>query len=279
MLDKAMGFDPDAYVPDMEDSVPELEKQNARNVIASHLEKLKAVGPLMIPRVNSLESGLIEEDLLSVVGPSIDGVSVGKIRTAQDIHEISALITDLESKQQMVAGKISLIPWIETAQAVVHCHDICTASPRIVGVAFGAEDFTHDMGIERVGDESESELAFARNTLCIAARAAGILALDTPYFRFKDEPGLKRNVVAGKRCGFKGKFAIHPAQVAPINRAFSPTPTEIAHARRVVAAFEEAERSGRGSTSLEGNVIDVPVMKRAREVLKLAASVSNSEMS
>ena len=118
-----------------------------------------------------------------------------------------------------------------------------------------------------------------RNTLCIAARAAGILALDTPYFKFKDEAGLKRNVAAAKRCGFKGKFAIHPAQVAPINRAFSPTPTEIEHARRVVAAFEQAERSGRGSTSLEGNVIDVPVVKRARAVLELAGSISRSEVS
>ncbi len=278
MLDKAMGFDPDAYVPDMEDSVPESEKQNARNVVASHLQKLKAVGALVIPRVNSLQSGLIEADLAAVVGASIDGISAGKIRTAQDIHEISDLITDLESKQQMAPGQISLIPWIETAQAVVHCHEICTASPRIIGVAFGAEDFTHDMGIERLGDESESGLAFARNTLCIAARAAGILALDTPYFKFKDETGLERNVAAAKRCGFKGKFAIHPAQVAPINRAFSPTPTEIEHARRVVAAFEQAERSGRGSTSLEGNVIDVPVVKRARALLELAGTITESNV-
>ncbi len=271
-----MGFDPDVYVPDMEDSVPESEKKNARKVIASHLRKLKAVGPLVIPRVNSLQSGWIEEDLLSVVGPFIDGISIGKIRTAQDIHEISDLITELESKQQMAAGGVRLIPWIETAQAVVHCHEICTASPRIVAVAFGAEDFTHDMGIERLGDESESELAFARNTLCITARAAAILALDTPYFRFKDEAGLKRNVAAAKRCGFKGKFAIHPAQVAPINRAFSPTKADVEYARRVVAAFEEAERSGRGSTSLEGNVIDVPVAKRARAVLELAGTMSKS---
>jgi citrate lyase subunit beta/citryl-CoA lyase len=263
----------------MEDSVPESEKKNVRNVIASHLEKLKAVGPLVVPRVNSLDSGLIEEDLASVVGPFVDGISVGKIRTAQDIHDISDLITGLEVKRRLTIGEIRLIPWIETAQAVVHCHAICTANPRIVAVAFGAEDFTHDMGIERVGDESESELAFARNTLCIAARAAGILGLDTPYFRFKDDAGLMSNVAAAKRCGFKGKFAIHPAQVAPINRAFSPTPMEIEHARRVVAVFEEAERTGRGSTSLDGNVIDVPVMKRAREVLKLAGSVSNSEMS
>lgn len=276
MLEKAMGFRPDAYVPDMEDSVPESEKQNARMVIASHIEKLQAIGPLVIPRVNALESGWIEEDLGSVVGPDIDGVSVGKIRTARDIRVVSDLITELESKQHMPAGRISLIPWIETAQAVMHCYEICTASPRIVAVGFGAEDFTHDMEIERVGDESESDLAFARNTVCIAARAAGVLALDTPYFKFKDDAGLARNVAAAKRCGFKGKFAIHPAQVEPINRAFSPTQADIEYARRVVAAFEEAERVGRGSTSLNGNVIDVPVVKRARAVLELAGSVVDS---
>ncbi len=274
MLQKALGFHPDAYVPDMEDSVPESEKQNARQVIASHLAKLQTAGPWVIPRVNSLQSGLMEQDLAAVIGKSIDAISVGKLRTAQDIRDICELISALESKHDLAAGEIPLIPWIETAQAVVHCHEICTASARIVAIAFGAEDFTHDMGIERVGDESEADLAFARNTVCIAARAAGVLALDTPYFKFKDDAGLERNAAGAKRCGFKGKFAIHPAQVASINRAFSPSQADVEHARRVVATFEKAERLGRGSTSLDGNVIDVPVVKRARAVLEIAATGS-----
>jgi citrate lyase subunit beta/citryl-CoA lyase len=268
MLDKALGFRPDAYVPDMEDSVPDSEKDNARQVIRAYLAKLSAAGPWVAPRVNALNSGLIEADLAAVVGPSIGGVTVGKIQTADDIRAISEILAGLEHEAGLPGGTIKLIPWIETALAVVHCYAICCASPRIVAVAFGAEDFTDDMGIER--SEDESEVAYAKNTVCIAARAAGVTAIDTPYFRFKDQPGLRVNALAAKRCGFKGKFAIHPAQIETINDAFSPSEAELEHARRVVAAFEEAERSGRGSTSLDGKVIDVPVFKRARALLDLA---------
>ncbi len=267
-----MEFRPDAYIPDMEDSVPESEKLNARRLVASYLTKLHAVGPLIIPRVNSLDTGLTEEDLASVLGAPVFGISIGKIQTAQDIDEVSRLIGDLEHKRRIEKGRTKLIPWIETARAVVHCHEICAASPRIVAVAFGAEDYTLDMGIARTGDDAESNVAFARNTLCVTARAAGILALDTPYFKFKDEAGLMRNALAGKDFGFKGKFAIHPAQVEAINQAFSPSPREIEHAQRVVAVFAAAERKGRGSTSLDGEVIDVPVVKRARALLELVTS-------
>jgi citrate lyase subunit beta/citryl-CoA lyase len=268
MLDKALGFRPDAYVPDMEDSVPDAEKDNARKVIGNYLPKLSAAGPWVVPRVNALHSGLIEADLAAVVGPWIGGVTVGKIQSVDDIRAISEIIAGLEREAGLPEGTIKLVPWIETALAVVHCYAICCASPRIVAVAFGAEDFTDDMGIERT--EDESEVAYAKNTVCIAARAAGVTALDTPYFRFKDQQGLTANALAARRCGFKGKFAIHPAQIEPINAAFSPSEAELEHARRVVAAFEEAERSGRGSTSLDGKVIDVPVFKRARALLDLA---------
>ena len=154
MLDKAMGFSPDAFVPDLEDSVPDAEKENARQITAAHLVKLGAGGIPVIPRVNALGSGWFEEDLTAVVGPSIYGISVGKIQTVDDIASISEIIAGLECKAGLEVGKIRLIPWIETALAVVHCYQICRASPRIVAVAFGAEDFTDNMGIERREDES-----------------------------------------------------------------------------------------------------------------------------
>lgn len=274
MLDKALGFAPDAFVPDLEDSVPDAEKENARRITAAHLAKLGAAGTAVIPRVNALGTSWLEEDLAALVGPSIYGISVGKIRTVDDIASISEILAGLERKAGLEVGKVRLIPWIETALAVVHCYPICRASPRIVAVAFGAEDFTDDMGIGRT--EDESEVAFARNSVCIAARAAGVDALDTPFFRFKDSRGLQANVQAAKQLGFKGKFAIHPAQVDVINTLFLPTEVEIEHAQRVVAAFEEAERAGRGSTSLDGKVIDVPVVKRARSMLALADALKNS---
>lgn len=270
MLDKALGFRPDAFVPDLEDSVPDAEKENARRVTVAHIPKLSTTGVPVIPRVNALGTGWLEEDLAAVVGPSIHGVSVGKIQTAEDIASISEIIAALEKKAGMDVGTVKMIPWIETALAVVRCYEICRASDRIDAVAFGAEDFTDDMGIERT--EDESEVAYARSVTGVAARAAGVDALDTPYFGFKDLVGLRANVQAAKQYGFTGKFAIHPAQVEPINDLFSPSETQIEHARRVVAAFEEAERSGRGSTSLDGKVVDVPVVKRARAVLATAQS-------
>jgi citrate lyase subunit beta / citryl-CoA lyase len=266
MLTKALGTRPDVLVPDMEDSVPNAEKDAAREAVAQFLPRLAATDALLVPRVNALDTEWIEADLAAVVGPDVYGVSVGKIRRPADIVAISALIDELERRQGLVVGHVKLIPWIESAEAVVRCYELCKASERIVAVAFGAEDFTHDMGVERLDDAGQ--LHYARSALCIAARAAEVLALDTPYFQFRDREGLKADATAAKHLGFKGKFAIHPGQIDTLNEHFSPSAAEIAEAERIVAAFEEAERRGRGSTSLDGRVIDVPVVKRARALLQ-----------
>ena len=271
MLDRASRLAPDAFIPDMEDSVPDAEKANARAITAAHLDSLAANGVTVIPRLNSLDTGLLDHDLAAVVGPRIYGVSVGKINTPADIALISAKLDALERKAGLEIGNTKLLPWIETAQAIVNVYDICAASPRIIAAAFGAEDFTNDMGIERAEDESET--AYARSAIAIAARAANVLALDTPYFSFRDPDGLRRNAQAARQIGFKGKFAIHPAQIDIINETFSPSPAELEQARRVVEAFQEAERIGRGSTSLDGKVVDVPVVKRAQALLDLAQSL------
>lgn len=271
MLERASGLTPDAFIPDMEDSVPDAEKANARAITAAHLDRLSAGGVAVIPRLNSMDTGLLDEDLAAAVGPRIYGVSVGKINSAADIALISAKLESLERKAGLEVGQVKLLPWIETAQAIVNVYEICAASDRIIGAAFGAEDFTNDMGIERAEDESET--FFARSAIAIAARAADVLALDTPYFSFRDPDGLRRNAQAARQFGFKGKFAIHPAQIDIINETFSPSSAELEQARRVVEAFREAERIGRGSTSLDGKVVDVPVVKRAQALLDLAESL------
>ena len=273
MLTKATGFEPDVLIPDMEDSVPDGEKDSARETVREWLPKLRAHPADIVPRVNSLDTGLTEADLAAIVGPDIAGISIGKVNSAEDINRISNLVGGLEVRAGLADGQLKLIPWIETAKAIVHCHEICQASTRIVAVAFGAEDFTFDMGIERLDDDSQ--LAYARSVLCTAARAAEIVALDTPYFQFRDQEGLHRNSIASKQVGFKGRFAIHPAQIETINACFSPSANDIAEAKRIVEAFEAAESAGRGSTSLDGRVIDVPVVKRARALLALAAAHSN----
>jgi citrate lyase subunit beta / citryl-CoA lyase len=268
MLEKALALTPDALVPDMEDSVPAAEKANARATIRSWLPQLAATGIPVIPRVNALDTEWLEADLEAVVAPGVFGISVGKVRGAADIAAISQLIGAFERRAGLSPSTLRLLPWIETAEAIVNVSAICRASERIVGVAFGGEDFTFDMGVERL--EDDSQVAYARQALCVAARAAHVLALDTPYFKLRNLEGLRDSSLRAKSIGFKGRFAIHPEQVDALNECFSPSAQEVAHAERVVAAFEEAERRGRGSTQLDGWVIDVPVVKRARALLELA---------
>jgi citrate lyase subunit beta/citryl-CoA lyase len=268
MLEKALGLKPDAFALDMEDSVPPAEKANARETVARFLPRFAATGIPVIPRVNSLDTEWIEADLAAVVGPQIFGISVGKVRTAADISAISQLLGSLERRAGLSLGTLKLLPWIETAEAIVNVSAICRASERIVAVAFGGEDFTNDMGVERL--EDEAQVAYARQALCVAARAAHVPALDTPYFKLRDLDGLRESSLRAKSIGFKGRFAIHPEQLDALNECFSPSAQEIAHAERVVAAYEEAESRGRASTSLDGWVIDVPVVKRARALLELA---------
>ena len=265
MLAKAATFTPDAFVPDMEDSVAWDDKSQARQVVADHLEMLGDTGIRVIPRINSLDTGLCEKDLSAIIGPQIYGVSVGKINSDQDVILISKSITHLESERKITKGSIKLVLWIETAVGLLNAYDILSSNDRIIAAAFGAEDFTNDMGITR--NEDDREILFPRSQVAIAAKAAGVLALDTPYFGFRDPESLKINSELSKSVGFKGKFAIHPLQVEIINECFSPTKKEIDHALEVIRVFGEAAAKGRGSTSLDGQVVDVPVVKRAEALI------------
>lgn len=275
MLEKARNLPTDALVPDMEDSVPMTEKAQAREAVADLLPRLAGRGQRIIPRTNSLNSGLLEEDLAAVVGPHVFGVSVGKTESAWQITQIEAILTKLEKKAGLAPGTVKLLPWIETSLAVVNAYELCKASPRIVAVAFGAGDFTADMGIQQSEEFGEEtlQLLYARSAVTIAARAAGVASVDTPCINFRDAERLKQEVKRARQLGFTGKFAIHPNQLETINAFFAPSPQEVEYARRVVQASEEAEAQGRGATSLEGRMIDAPVVKRARSVLALAEAI------
>ena len=273
MLQKATGVMADALVPDMEDSVPDAEKGNARNVINNMLSDLVKGTQKIIPRTNALDTGLIEEDLRAVVGPLIYGVSVGKFESSWEVEHVDNLIGNLESRVGIKVGTVKLIPWIETAKGILNANEICKSSSRIVAVAFGAEDFTSDMEIERTAEGNE--LAYPRSIVAIAARANSVLAVDTPYPNFRDSDGLLHEANLAKSVGFKGKFAIHPSQIEAINDLFSPSNDQIEYARKVIAAFKEVEEQGRGATSIDGKMIDVPIVKRAESLLALVESLEN----
>ena len=270
MLDKAVGLRPDAVVPDMEDSVPMAEKANARQMVSSFLPRLEEAGHQIIPRVNGLSTGLMGDDLAAVIGPHIAGVSVGKVANADDVRRIADSVGQMEIAAGIPFGATALVFWVETASAIVNAYSICNASKRVLAIAFGGEDLTNDMAIPRT--ESEQEIVYPRSVVAVAARAAGVLALETPYFNYKDDEGLRRNSTSSRNLGFRGRFAIHPAQIEGINASYMPAEEEVDHARRVVDAFTEAEAQGSAATSLDGKVIDVPVVERARKVLAAAQS-------
>jgi citrate lyase subunit beta/citryl-CoA lyase len=272
MLEKARDFDADAIVADLEDSVPPAEKENARGVVRDMAPTLSGRGQKVLVRLNSLDTGLTHDELAALIGPHLYGISIGKVESTWDIKECDRIASALEKGAGLEPGHLKIVPWIENSRAVMRVYDIAIASPRVVGLAFGAEDYTDDMDIQRT-DEGD-EVYFPRATVALAARAAGVAALDSPFVRFRDQDGLKREIEVALKLGFKGKFAIHPAQLDTINAMFSPRPEDVEYARRVMEAWDQAEAEGRGSTSLDGRMIDVPVVKRARSLLAMADAIA-----
>ena len=275
MLERALEFKADVIMIDLEDSVPPGEKSAALETALEWAPKLAGAGKRVMARVNSLDTGLTRGELEALIGPHLAGISIGKSQTVFDLKDVDRIILNAESAAGLPLGHIRVIPWIENARAVLTALELATSSPRIEAIAFGAEDYTDDMAIQRT--DSGEELEFARATVAVAARAAGIGSLDTPFVQFRDEDGLRRDLQISRRMGYTGRFAIHPAQIPMINEAFAPAPDEVAYATRVVDAWDEAEAQGRGSLSLDGRMIDVPVVKRARSLLAIAERVRQAD--
>jgi citrate lyase subunit beta/citryl-CoA lyase len=276
MLTKAAGFASQWLIPDLEDSVPAAEKEAARDIVAEHIPVLAKAGKLLAPRVNSMSSGLAAGDIAAVVSNDIVGISIGKIGNADEVAELEKILAHAEERAGVTVGRTLILPWIETAEAVINAYQICKSSERIRWAAFGAEDFSASMGISRTVDGADADsttatepgLAYARSAVAIAARAAGVHALDTPHTKFRDPEGLQVEATLARQIGYKGKLAIHPAQLEVIENVFMPTESEIERAKKVLAIAAEGEAEGRGSISLDGEMIDMPVILRAQNVLR-----------
>ena len=279
MLAKVAKYSPDAILPDMEDAVPNSEKEAARQMISAALPALAVAGVPIIPRVNSLGTRLLKSDVNAVVSPYIAGISIGKITSASDIRAIDAVIAAAENQANLPSCAIGILPWLEMPAAILLANEIVTASPRIKWVAFGADDFTAEMGIERPAEIGSSNargasefmnepgLLYPRSVVATAARAAALQAFDSPYVGFQDPTGLKAESLLARQMGFTGKCAIHPSQISIIREIFAPSEAELERARQIIGAWDEAERRGNGATSLDGHLIDTPVVERARRLL------------
>ena len=274
MIEKARHLPADALVLDLEDSVPEAEKESAVQQVQEVLPSLARKGRDAYVRVNGLSTGRTAKELEVLVGPALNGILLPKA-SAADVASVDAILSSLEKARGLAAGHVRVIALAENAKGVLTAFEIAVASSRIVAIAYGAEDFTLDMGIPRTLEGAESYVP--RVMVAIAARAAGVLALDGPYPAFKDEDGLVKDACTARGMGYTGKFAIHPAQIAPLHRVFSPPSEEVERAKAIVAAFEEAQSRGSASVSLGGIMVDVPVAERARKVLDWAKTITDKE--
>ena len=270
MISNTFIYKPDSIMFDLEDSVALAEKDTARMLVAHALQHPLYRELETVVRVNPLASEFGLLDLNAVVRAGTDIVRLPKTDSAQDIIDMDAAITAIEKDCGRAVGSTQLLAAIESAQGILAVNDIAKASPRLMGIALGAEDYVRNMKTER--SPEGIELLFARSSILHAARANGLMAFDTVYSDARNEEGFLREATLIKQLGFDGKSLINPNQIVLIHNLFAPTQKEVDHAERVIAAAEEAERNGSGVVSLNGKMVDTPIIERAKLVLQRAAA-------
>lgn len=269
---RALASGADVVILDLEDSVAAANKQAARRLAAEVLGSQRRAGPMLIVRVNGLGSGLAEADLEAVMPAGPDGLMQPKTRKGEDVKALAAMTG---------GGNLPIIAIAtETARALFGIETYGDAVPPLAGLTWGAEDLSSDLGAGSSRDETgrlTDAYRLARTLCLIGARAAGLEPIDTVYVNYRDRDGLEAECRAAARDGFTGKLAIHPDQVEPINRAFTPAPDAVARARRIVDAFKAAGEAG--VVGLDGEMLDRPHLVRAEQLLARATRLGASRPS
>ena len=274
-IDKAVNTPADAVIVDLEDAVPPAMKADARPVVRDKIQEHHT--PRLLVRVNALDTEFVQADLDAVVAEGLACIIFPKMEKPEDVRKANQILSNAEAQKGLPAGTVSMIALIESALGVENAFQIIvekTNPARLYTAAFGAADFTLDMGIEMT--KTGKEIAFPRARLAVACRAAGVEPpIDTPYMiDLKDPEALEADAQFAKQLGFQGKLCIHPNQVDICNRIFSPTEKDIEQAHKIVDAFEAAEAAGTGVLQVDGKFIDLPLVKQARRVLKIAEKIS-----
>jgi len=256
---------PDGLIFDLEDSVAPAEKDAARVLVRNALRAIDSHGCERMVRINQGERGLADLDF--VVPYNVHVVLIPKVESPDQVRQVDAKIQTI-LKREGVERPVYLMPIVESALGAIRAYEIATASPHVVAMTIGLEDYTADIGTARTNAGIES--FWARSQVVNAARAAGVQPIDSVFSDVSDMDALRASVLEAKSLGFDGKGCIHPRQVAVIHEAFAPTQAELEKAQRIVEAFEEAQRQGLGVVSLGSKMIDPPVVKRAQHVVRLA---------
>ncbi|MDQ6576820.1 citrate (pro-3S)-lyase subunit beta [Haemophilus parahaemolyticus] len=270
MISNTFIYKPDAIMFDLEDAVALKEKDSARILVAHALQHPLYQEIETVVRVNPLDSEFGLADLNAVVRAGVDVVRMPKTETAQDVIDMDHEITEIEKACGREVGSTKMLAAIESPLGITQANQIATASNRLIGIALGAEDYVRNLKTER--SPEGIELLFARCSILQAARAAGIQAFDTVYSNANNEEGFLAEAALIKQLGFDGKSLINPRQIELLHNLFAPTQKDVDQARRIIDAAEEAERNGLGVVSLNGKMIDAPIIDRAKLVLERAKS-------
>ena len=266
-LEKAKSLSADIVCFDLEDSVPDREKKKARTLIKNALKKRSQYSASIFARTNSPDSNKIEADLKEIVHKGVDGIVIPKVNSAKEIKKIEKIISSLEKKRK-IRG-IRLIPSIESALGVINCYEIASSSKRIDAIVFGIFDLLNDVGIEYTKGNPRGA-KYSRYKIPVAARAAGVYAIDGIWQDIKDISGLKKDCEIGKSLGYVGKSVIYPDQIKTVHKIFHPNKTEIAWAKKVCNIYDKSSKKGKGATVVDGKMIDEVHYKRAKALLEIS---------
>ena len=281
MIEKAFGLPVDAVMMDLEDGVAASEKDTARRQIAASLDQVAARlkedvsihTPSRYVRINAVGHERMREDLALVVRPGLEGLVVPKVETPEQVKTVERILDIREPELKMPANSVRMLVAIESPKGLFNAYSIASASPRVIGLIFGAEDFCRELSLPLRREGEARDLIYARSALVTAAAAAHVQAIDGVWVDLKDPEGLATFSRQSRRLGFSGMSLIHPSQIDAVNAAFTPTADEIDYARRVLKAFEDAKERGQGAVAFGGQLLDYPIVDRARQTVELAESL------
>ena len=265
LLDSSARRDADVLLLDIEDSVPVFDEQTARDNVKVFVQREDLAGKLIFPRVNDRESGELLKDLMQLTVEGVHGFMYPKSTCGEDIYFVGKLLETIEFEKHIPIGTFKIIPLIETAGAIVNIKEICLASPRVVAVAFGCEDYVTD--IRGIHDDAGKSIFYARNAIVNAARFAGIIPIDTVHIKVHDLEDLEKEVVLGKELGFEGMLVLNPKELPIVHQYYSPSEEEVAWATEMVELAEEAVRKGAGVAVKDNKFIGPPMLKMAKNIL------------
>lgn len=268
MVKDAGIFGADSIMFDLEDAVSLPEKDAARYLVYEALQTVDYGDAELVVRINGLDTPFYKNDIRAMVKAGIDAIRLPKVETADMMTELVGLVEEAEAEFGREKGSTRVMAAIESAKGVVNAYAIASSTDRMMGIALSAEDYTTDMKTHRYPDGAELE--YARNAILHAARAAGVSAFDTVFTNMDDPEGFYRETQYIHQLGFDGKSLVNPRQIEMVNSVFEPTEKEVLNAQNVIAAIEEARAKGSGVISMNGQMVDRPVVLRAERVMRLA---------